>query len=616
MTAHLRIHRRRVPLTLTALLVVLAGSLALGSASASADTQTFRNSAAIGLPGIGNASSYASTINAPAMEGVLIGVTVTFHGFSHGSAQSVNALLVAPDGRTSLLMAGSCATNVPLTTFVFSDQALRSMPSQAPCDKIAYRPTDNTLDGFPGFGSAAPGGPYSANMNNFLGSTTAGTWKLFIKGYGGASSGRIAEGWSLTLDTRVPDAILPNPADPAAAQTLTRSVSGLDGVVTDVNVLVRDLFHQNGADLEMLLAGPNGGQSVLMSDSCPGDVRYEGWRFDDEAAGYPPVEQPCPTATYKPVGRSAEPIPGGPAVTEGPLSNLDLRDPNGVWRLSVTDDHPFDAFSGLLLSRFELQIQTRPFASLELVNPTIDVDEGSSGELIVRRSAGGAPMGAANVAFTNTPGTAGPDDYRQATVSFEFAPGETEKRVRVEALADAVSDPDESFELKLARVSGDAKATGTTTATVRIRDVSPGGGDTPTGETPRGSGGGSGGEPVVDRSAPRITGVGLTPARFRVAARSTATVARTRRGTRIRYALSEPAAVTLRIQRAARGRRWARVGTLRRSASAGASRVAFSGRIGRRALRPGTYRLIVEARDAAGNASLAAPKVFRVVRGS
>ncbi len=249
MTAHLRIHRRRVSLTLTALLVVLAGSLALGSASASADTQTFRNSTAIGLPGNGNASSYPSTINAPAMEGVLIGVTVTFHGFSHGSAQSVNALLVAPDGKTSLLMTGSCATNVPVTTFVFSDQALRSMPSQAPCDKVAYRPTDNTLDGFPGFGSAAPGGPYSANMNNFLGSTTAGTWKLFIKGYGGASSGRIAEGWSLTLDTRVPDAILPNPADPAAAQTLTRSVSGLDGVVTDVNVLVRDLFHQNGADL-------------------------------------------------------------------------------------------------------------------------------------------------------------------------------------------------------------------------------------------------------------------------------------------------------------------------------------------------------------------------------
>jgi len=34
--------------------------------------------------------------------------------------------------------------------------------------------------------------------------------------------------------------------------------------------------------------------------------------------------------------------------------------------------------------------------------------------------------------------------------------------------------------------------------------------------------------------------------------------------------------------------------------------VAFSGRIARRALRPGIYRLIVEARDAAGNVSLAA----------
>ena len=72
--------------------------------------------------------------------------------------------------------------------------------------------------------------------------------------------------------------------------------------------------------------------------------------------------------------------------------------------------------------------------------------------------------------------------------------------------------------------------------------------------------------------------------------------------------------MALRFQRAGRGGRWAGAGALRRSASAGTSRVAFSGRIGRRALRPGRYRLIVEARDAAGNVTVAPPKGFRVVR--
>lgn len=607
MSNHLRTRTRHPVNTLAVcLLVAIAGVLALGSASASADTQSFRSSTAISLPGNGNASSYPSTINAPAMEGVLIGVTVTFHGFSHGSAQSVNALLVAPDGKTSLLMTGSCATDVPLTTFVFSDQGLAPMPYRAPCDKVAYKPTENTPDGWVDFGPGAPEGPYSANMNNFLGSTTYGAWKLYIKGYGGAASGKIAGGWSLTLDTRVPDAIVPG------SGSVTRTVTGMDGVITDVNVLVPGIFHQNGADLEMLLLGPRGGASVLMADSCPGDVRYEGWRFDDEAASYPPVEAPCPTATYKPVGRSDQPFPGVPSGVDSPLSKLDLRDPNGSWTLQVLDDHPFDAFSGLLLQRFELQIQTRPAAALELVTPALEIDEGGSGELILRRSAGGATMGEARVVLGDTPGSAGADDYRQATVSVEFAPGETEKRVRVEALADAVSDPDETFQLKVGSVSGDAKPTGATTATVTIRDVSPDGGVAqPTGETP---GSGQAGDAPADRSAPQVSGVGLAPTRFRIARRGTATVARARRGTRIRYSLSEPAAVTLRFQRAGRGGRWAGAGTLRRSAFAGASRVAFSGRIGRRALRPGRYRLIVEARDAAGNVTVAPPKGFRVVR--
>jgi hypothetical protein len=116
-----------------------------------------------------------------------------------------------------------------------------------------------------------------------------------------------------------------------------------------------------------------------------------------------------------------------------------------------------------------------------------------------------------------------------------------------------------------------------------------------------------------------ITGPTVTPKRFRVARRGTATVARTARGSRIRYSLSEQASVTLRFQRAVRTRRgsrrrWVAAGTLRRAGIAGVNRVRFSGRIGRRALGAGTYRLILCATDAAGNTAKAKPRRLRVVR--
>jgi hypothetical protein len=100
------------------------------------------------------------------------------------------------------------------------------------------------------------------------------------------------------------------------------------------------------------------------------------------------------------------------------------------------------------------------------------------------------------------------------------------------------------------------------------------------------------------------------PTTFAVVRRATAVSAA--RGTVIRYTLSEPAAVGLRFYRAGTGRR---VGTLRRAGRTGANRVAFSGRIGRRALRPGRYRLRITAVDPAGNSSVTRTRRFRMVRG-
>lgn len=124
--------------------------------------------------------------------------------------------------------------------------------------------------------------------------------------------------------------------------------------------------------------------------------------------------------------------------------------------------------------------------------------------------------------------------------------------------------------------------------------------------------GGQAGGGTADGIAPALGRVTLAPAKFAVARGGTA-VSAARRGTAVRYSLSEPATVTLRIERLVKGKRRT-AGALRRTGAAGANRVRFSGRIGRRALRPGRYRLTVRATDAAGNRSAARSATFRVVR--
>jgi hypothetical protein len=107
-----------------------------------------------------------------------------------------------------------------------------------------------------------------------------------------------------------------------------------------------------------------------------------------------------------------------------------------------------------------------------------------------------------------------------------------------------------------------------------------------------------------------------------------------KKGTSFSYSLSEAATVTFTVERRSAGRRvgrrcakptrrnrgrrkcsrYVRIGAFAHAGKAGANSKRFSGRIGRKALKPGRYRARLVARDAAGNKS--APKLvsFRVVR--
>ncbi|MET0511622.1 MAG: hypothetical protein ABW135_08080 [Thermoleophilaceae bacterium] len=123
---------------------------------------------------------------------------------------------------------------------------------------------------------------------------------------------------------------------------------------------------------------------------------------------------------------------------------------------------------------------------------------------------------------------------------------------------------------------------------------------------PAKSGGQPGGTGAADTVAPVIRGFSATRTVFTVARASTPLAARASDGTRLRYTLSERARVTVAIQRAVkRGGHvhFRTVGSLRRAGAQGANTIRFSGRIGKRALRPGRYRALIRATDAAGNRS-------------
>jgi PKD domain len=140
---------------------------------------------------------------------------------------------------------------------------------------------------------------------------------------------------------------------------------------------------------------------------------------------------------------------------------------------------------------------------------------------------------------------------------------------------------------------------------------------------------------TVTNLSPGLTGVRVVPSAFAPLPSGNSIVSQRSRGATVRYTLSEAARVRFSVQRRTTGRRVGRrcVKTTRRNRSrrrctrfvsvrgsfthagaAGRNRFRFSGRVRRRALRRGRYRLVARATDAAGNRSNVRRAGFRIVR--
>ena len=138
---------------------------------------------------------------------------------------------------------------------------------------------------------------------------------------------------------------------------------------------------------------------------------------------------------------------------------------------------------------------------------------------------------------------------------------------------------------------------------------------------------------VADVLAPKLAGLKLTPSAFRPAGGPS--IARSERGARVTYSLSEPSTVTFAVQRATAGRRvkgkcrrptrsnrrakrctrFVKLkGSFRHAGKAGKNGFGFTGRLRGALLKPGLQRLEAVARDGAGNKSKPARKRFRITR--
>ncbi|MGA9371162.1 MAG: hypothetical protein WBV53_04875, partial [Solirubrobacterales bacterium] len=151
-----------------------------------------------------------------------------------------------------------------------------------------------------------------------------------------------------------------------------------------------------------------------------------------------------------------------------------------------------------------------------------------------------------------------------------------------------------------------------------------------------GNGPGPGTAPA-DTTSPSFTGKAKAkPSKFQVdrKGKKETAVKAAAKGTKFKYSLSEAATVTFAIERRTSGRklkgkclkktrssakrrrcaRFKRVGAFRAQSNAGPNGKRFSGRIGKRTLKPGSYRALLTAVDAAGNESRPAKVAFKVVR--
>jgi Ca2+-binding RTX toxin-like protein len=170
--------------------------------AARADTGTFSNTTPIQIPTIGQGFPYPSEIQVTGLSGAITDVNATLVNMNHGFADDIEALMVAPGGQTTVLIADAGGTaTVVNDTITLDDQAQLVAPDTGGfVGGLSYRPADYDLPGLEPYNPPAPPPPHGLTMSTSNGSNPNGTWSLFVFDDKFPDSGRI-DGWSVNVTT-------------------------------------------------------------------------------------------------------------------------------------------------------------------------------------------------------------------------------------------------------------------------------------------------------------------------------------------------------------------------------------------------------------------------------
>lgn len=183
----------------------------------------------------------------------------------------------------------------------------------------------------------------------------------------------VARAWAGTFDVSNTNAIAINdsgtPPTIASLYPSTISITGLPGEsISHLTVTLYGLSHTFPSDLSIVLAGPGGQLSMLMSE-VGGNTKFPvsdlTLTLDDLAANSLPIDSALVSGTFKPTRQFPtlafelpSPAPAGSSSAPAALSVFNGTDPNGIWNLYVVDESSPD--SGTISLGWSMNITTVP----------------------------------------------------------------------------------------------------------------------------------------------------------------------------------------------------------------------------------------------------------------
>ena len=275
----------------------------------------------------GPAFFYPSNIQVTGTHGAIANTTVTLNGLTHTYPQDLDILLTGPIGgsiATAVLMSdvGGVGPGVSGVNLTFDANAASPLPVASNPASGTYQPNNDDSAGPDTFPAPAPAGPYGSLSDFNLSEDPIGTWSLYVYDDAGGDVGYLAGGWSLTIQTFLQPLMYHSPGHycnfgfptiPDGAPGVTQGAASYYPLEIPVlgyphwldhykpRVELWGLSHAYPQDLDIVLEGPDGHTTVLMSDAGgTAPMGSTNLIFDDDAAASIPQSSAPTAGVYRP----------------------------------------------------------------------------------------------------------------------------------------------------------------------------------------------------------------------------------------------------------------------------------------------------------------------------